>query len=173
MNKNLAASKMQIKLKAPNKLGEIEEIIYRDIESEVDFVGKKIKGCRAYCFYKDKFVIVYADSKGYWTPPGGGVEEGESVRDAVAREVKEETNMKVIEQKFFGLLEAIGKERNDFYTTSMCIVEPLDEFISDPDGEITKIKMIDLDEYKKYSDKNLGPIVDRQIERAKEVKSRI
>ena len=61
---------MQIKTPVISKTGEPETVIYTDIESEADFEGKKIKGARAYAFYKDKFVIVYADSKGYWTPPG-------------------------------------------------------------------------------------------------------
>lgn len=164
---------MEIKLKITNKKGEVEDIIYRDIESELDFADKKIKGCRAYSFYKDKFVLVYADSKGYWTPPGGGVEEGESVQEAIVREVKEETNMKVLKQRFFGLIELIGKDKHDFYTTSVCLVEPHGDFVIDPDGDITEIKMIDFAEYKKYSDQNLGPIVDRQIERAREVKARM
>jgi ADP-ribose pyrophosphatase YjhB (NUDIX family) len=164
---------MEIKIKAPNRLGVIEDIIYRDIESEADFSDKKIRGCRAYCFYEDKFIIVYADTKGYWTPPGGGVEEGESVEDAIAREVKEEANMKVVKQRFFGLVEAIGKDRHDFYINSVCLVEPDGKFVSDSDDEITDIKLIVLDEYKKYSDQNLGPIVDRQIERAREVKAKM
>src|SRR5258708_241989 len=99
---------MEIKITTTNKSGEVENITYRDIESELDFKDKKIKGCRAYSFYKDQFVIVYAESKDYWTPPGGGVEDGESVRDAVEREIKEETNMRVIKQRFIGLTEVVG-----------------------------------------------------------------
>ncbi len=162
---------MEIKLTLTNKKGETEHITYRDIESENDFKGKKIKGCRAYCFLKGQFVIVYADSKGYWTPPGGGVEEGESIRDAVRREVKEETNMNIIKQRFIGLLEVAGPEQTSFYTTSACIVEPLGDFLKDPDGEITQIKTIDLQDYKKYSDPLLSTVVDRQIDRASQAKS--
>ncbi|MFA6601922.1 MAG: NUDIX hydrolase [Candidatus Paceibacterota bacterium] len=164
---------MQIKLSRTNKLGELEDITYTDINSEADFAGKKIKGCRAYCFYKDKFLIVYADSKSYWTPPGGGVEEGESVSQAVEREVLEEANMKVIRQQLFGLIEASGPSGVAYYTTSVCLIEPLGDFTKDPDGEITQIKLIDFTEYKGYSDPQLGPIVDRQIERAREVKGEI
>jgi|GEM_PF-4084721 len=57
--------------------------------------------------------------------------------------------------------------------TSVCLIEPLGDFAKDPDGEITQIKLINFSEYKGYSDPQLGPIVDRQIERVREVKKRI
>lgn len=76
-----------------NHKGQLLDVVYRDANSELDFADKAISGVHAYCFCNDKLVVVYSDSKGYWTPPGGGVESGESAREAVVREVKEETNM--------------------------------------------------------------------------------
>lgn len=35
--------------------------------------------------------LILRTDNGYWSIPGGGVKPGESVKDAVAREVKEET----------------------------------------------------------------------------------
>ena len=84
---------MEIDSTLTNKLGQVLNVKYRDIDSEFDFQGKKISSVHAFCFYKDQLVIVYAPSKGYWAPPGGGVEEGESVKDAVRREVKEESEV--------------------------------------------------------------------------------
>src|SRR5882724_3995062 len=111
---------MELKATIINKPGETENIIYRDIESEKDFNNNKIRGCRAYCFYKDKLVVVYEESKDRWSVPGGGVEDEEQVRDAVVREVMEEANMKVLKQQFIGLMEVVGPGRTDFYTASVC-----------------------------------------------------
>ena len=48
-----------------------------------------------------------------------------------------------------------------------CIVEPYGEFISDPAGSITEIKLIDPKDYKQYFD--WGKIGDRILERALEM----
>jgi len=49
------------------------------------------------------------------------------------------------------------------------VVEPLGEFDSDPDGDITEIKLIDPEECKQYFD--WGIIGDRTKVRALEIKS--
>ena len=89
---------MQIKSTLTNRSGQVLDVIYKDIEGELDFKNKIISAVHAYCFYKDQLVLVYAASKGYWAPHGGGVEQGEDARNAVRREVQEETNMQVIKQ---------------------------------------------------------------------------
>jgi ADP-ribose pyrophosphatase YjhB (NUDIX family) len=161
---------MEIKLSIKNSEGVTEDITYRDIESEADFMGRKIRGCRAYSFYKDKFVLVYNKPKDYWSAPGGGVEDGEHILEAIKREVKEETNMKVLAHRFIGLVESVLPDVTYYYITSVCLLEPLGDFKADPDGDITEIKLIDIKDYKEYSDSNVEPIVDRQIARAAELK---
>jgi len=47
---------------------------------------------------EDKVLLVnrlHEPWKGYYGPPGGGLEQGEDLKDAVAREVGEETGLKV------------------------------------------------------------------------------
>ncbi len=156
---------MEIKSTLTNRLGQVLNVVYHDIYNEFDIKDKKIKGAHAYCFYGDKLVLVYSDKKDRWTPPGGGVEEGESVRDAVIREVKEETNMKVLKHCFVGFQEMFEPKGIINQTRSICIVEPYGPFIADPDGgEITKIELIDPKDYKKYFD--WGIIGDHIIQRA-------
>ncbi len=162
---------MDIKTTLTNRSGQVLDVNYRDVESELDFKDKKVSGVHAYCFYKDKLVIVYAVSKGYWTPPGGGVEEGETARDAVRREVKEETNMRVLRQRFIGFQEIAEPKGTVSQTRSVCIVEPYGNFINDPDGDITEIKLIDPKEYKKYFD--WGVVGDRLMQRALDIKSQM
>ena len=52
-------------------------------------------------------------------------------------------------------------------TRSFCIVEPYGDFVSDPDGDITEIKLIDQRDYKQYFD--WGKVGDRIMERAIEI----
>ena len=160
---------MEIKTTYTNSFGQVLDVYYKDIENENDFKGKNIHGAHMFCFCKDKLVVVYAESKGYWGPPGGGVEKGESVKDAVIREIKEETNMRVIKQRFIGYREIFEPERTVPQVRVVCIVEPYGDFVSDPDGEVTEIKLIDPKDYKKYFD--WGEIGDRLMERALEAKA--
>lgn len=143
--------------------GEIIPFVYRDIDSPDELRGQKIKGIHAYCFCGDKLVVVYAENKGTWGPPGGAVEPDETIEEAVAREVFEETNMRVLKQRVFGYLEALEPERT-IQTRSVCIVEPIGEFISDPDGDVTEVKLIDPKDINDYFD--WGGNGKRQLERA-------
>ena len=151
--------------------GNILDVVYNDIESENDFGSRKIKGVHAYCFCKDKLVLVYTGHNGKWTPPGGGVEKDEDVRSAVKREVKEETNMNVIRQRFIGVQDISEPDGVVSQTRSVCIVEPFGPFVNDPDGDITEIKLINPKDYKKYFD--WGEIGDHIMARALEIKSQM
>jgi len=163
---------MEIQSTLTNRSGQALNVTYRDVDGEIDFKDKKISGVHAYCFYDDKLVVVYSDKKGYWTPPGGDVEIGESARDAVTREVKEETNMKVLKQRFVGLQEISESGRITSQTRSVCIVEPYGPFVGDlDDGEIAKIELIDPKDYKKYFD--WGEIGDHIMERVLQLKTQM
>lgn len=163
---------MQIKSTLTNRSGQILDVAYKDVDSELDFGDKKINSVHAYCFCGDKLVVVYSDKKGYWTPPGGGVEIGETARDAVIREVKEETNMKVLKQRFVGFQEISEPERIVNQTRSVCIVEPYGPFVEDPDDrEITKIELIDPKDYKRYFD--WGKVGDHIMERVLQLKAQM
>lgn len=57
-------------------------------------------GVTAFIFHKGKVLVLKRSQKekflpGYWEMPGGKVEFGEDINEAVAREVKEETNLDV------------------------------------------------------------------------------
>ncbi len=145
------------------------DIAYKDIDTEDELAGKKISGVHAFCFYGDKLVIVYAAKKGTWTPPGGGVEENETAKEAVVREVREETNMRILHHQFIGYQVITEPNGTSIQTRSFCIVEPYGNFISDPDeGEITEIKLIDPKDAKLYFD--WLKIGDHILERALKMK---
>jgi ADP-ribose pyrophosphatase YjhB (NUDIX family) len=160
---------MKIESSLTNHHGEELKLLYRDINSASELEGSAVSGVHAYCFAQDKLVLVYSPKKG-WTPAGGSVEMGETPEEAVIREVREETNMKVLKQAFLGyqdIVEPNGKAVTQ--TRSVCIVEPYGDFVSDPDGDITEIKLIEPAEYKEYFD--WGIIGDHLMKRALELKA--
>jgi 8-oxo-dGTP diphosphatase len=149
-----------------NKLGQKIEIVYKEHDPLIDLEGKILQGVHAFCFYQDKLVLVHHPKSG-WMPPGGGIEAGETYEQAVVREVKEETNMKVLKQAVIGFQDIYEPERTIRQIRSVCLVEPYGEFVKDPDNEIEEIKLIDPAEYKQYF--NWGEIGDRIMERALEL----
>lgn len=139
-------------------------VVYEDAEAIQDLGVRTIKAVHAYCFYRGKLVVVWAEDKQYWTLPGGGIEEGETIEEAVIREVEEESNMKVLKQVLLGVQDIFEGENIVSQTRSLCIVEPHGPFISDPDGDITEIKLVDPSDLKQYVD--WGEIGDHLLERA-------
>ncbi len=159
---------MQIHSTLTNRAGQVLPVTYTDVTNEADLAYKKINAVHAYCFYADKLVLVYAEQKGYWTPPGGGVEEGESIEAAVIREVLEESNMKVIAQRLIGCQDIEEPQGTVSQTRSVCIVEPHGPFELDPDGDITKIALVNPDQVHEYF--SWGEIGDHILTRALELK---
>ncbi len=159
---------MEIKSTLTNNSGQTLDIFYREEDPLKNLDGIILKYVHAYCFYNDKLAVVYAENKKYWTLPGGGIETGESVEEAVIREVKEETNMKVLYHELIGYQDVFETNLTERHTRSFCIVEPMGDFVSDPDGDITEIKLIDPEDYKQYFD--WGEMGDRIMTRALEIK---
>ncbi len=52
-------------------------------------------------------------SKGLWWFSGGRIMKGESLEEALYREIKEETNLEVVESEFLNVYSRIFNERHD------------------------------------------------------------
>jgi len=154
---------MEIKSTLTNGSGQVLDIVYKEDDPLANLGDGILQGVHAFCFYGDKMVLVH-HSKSNWMPPGGGIELGESYEEAVVREVREETNMKVIHQELIGFQDIYEPDRIVRQTRSFCTVEPTGDFISDPDGEVSEIKLIDPKDYKKYF--GWGEIGERIMKRA-------
>lgn len=160
---------MQIKSRIIDKKGKLAETSYEDADSFDHLLSKKVTQAYGVCFVGEKMVIVH--SHDHWILPGGGIEEGETYEDCLKREVQEESNMRVISFAPIGYQEVHydGKIFNQLRFA--CTVEPYGDFVSDPDGDITEIKLINPKDYKQYFD--WGEIGDRIIERAIELNGKL
>lgn len=154
---------MHIASTLKNRSGQTLKVEYKEDNPLRDLSGKILQAVQAFCFYDGKMVVVYSEEKGYWAPPGGGIEPGETIDEAVIREVQEETNMKVLFQKLIGYQDIYEPDRIVRQTRSFCTVEPHGPFVSDPDGDVTEIKLIEPEDYKRYFD--WGEIGERIAER--------
>lgn len=161
---------MKIVSTITNRAGEILNNEYIEGEDpNKNLEGKILQAVHAYCFYNGKLVLVYASTRNSWTPPGGGIEAGETYEAAVAREVMEESNMKVLKQELIGYIDIREPDRTIRQVRSFCLVEPYGEFTGDTDkeGEITKMMLIDPVDYKMYF--NWGEVGDHIMKRAMEM----
>lgn len=122
------------------------------------------------CFLDGKMIIGLHGNgpNAHWKIIGGTREKGETVEETLVREVKEESNMEVLEQKPIGYQKGTGSDgRVGYQLRSWCRVKANGPFISDPDQGVFEIKLIDPRDYKQYFD--WGKIGDRLIERAVEL----
>jgi 8-oxo-dGTP pyrophosphatase MutT (NUDIX family) len=146
-------------------------IVYEDADSFEVLDKSMVRQCYAVCFFDNKMVVVYSSKNNHWTLVGGSIEEGESYEGCLRREIKEESNMKVLKFKPIGF-QFIKMEGKEFYQLRyVCIVEPYGDFKFDPDGSITEIKMVNPGDYRQYFD--WGEIGDRIVERALELKKEL
>lgn len=157
---------MEIKTKIKTRSSGIIEVVYRDLESFNEVKELSFHSIGALCVCEGKMVIV-SDKKRGWTPIGGKIEPGESIHDATVREIKEESNMRVLKHIPLGYQTIHEPHQTIHQSRSLCIVEPFGPFVSDPDNDISEIKLVDLADYKHYFD--WGEIQDHIMERINKI----
>lgn len=147
-----------------NKIGKEIKTTFFEGNPLENLEGIKLGGARGWCFSDGKFVVV--KSGDHWGTPGGEIEQNETMDEALAREVLEEANMRIVRKELLGY--------QDFYTPTytsrqvlfFCEVEPIENFVSDPDDDITEVKLIDPKDHKQYFD--WGVIADHLMKKSLE-----
>jgi ADP-ribose pyrophosphatase YjhB (NUDIX family) len=161
---------MQIKSQFIGKDGKLAEVTYNDADSFDHLLSQKVTQSYGVCFVGDEIVIVHSGKSDNWILPGGSIEKGETYEECLKREIQEESNMKVLSFAPIGYQEVHfdGKIFNQL--RYFCVVEPYGDFVSDPAGSITEMKLIDPKDYKQYFD--WGEVGERIMERAIELKNK-
>jgi len=98
-------------------------------------------------------------------------ESRSAAKRAEGRSDEEETNMKVSHQKLIGYQDIFEPDCVVRQVRSFCIVEPCGPFISDIDGDVMRIKLIEPKDYKRYFD--WGEIGERVMKRAVSIRDQI
>lgn len=152
-------------------LGKSYRVEYHDSDSFDGLPADLCTQVYGVCFLGDKLLIGLGGRKQGWGLIGGTVETGESFEQTLEREIKEESNMRVVKSLPIGYQIVYEDDGRNYQLRYACMVEPLGEFESDPGGTIMAIKLIDPADYKQYFD--WGKIGDRIINRAVELKAKL
>ncbi|GMK47430.1 hypothetical protein PghCCS26_45600 [Paenibacillus glycanilyticus] len=99
------------------------------------------------CVVKDNKLLLVRRAqepgKGYWTTPGGYIEQFEKISDSIAREVWEETCVRAVATKIIGLRDRPQAVHDVYITFEMKYLEGLPQ----PDGkEVDSAGFFSLDE---------------------------
>ncbi len=84
---------------------------------------------------------------GRWSVPGGRVEPGETLHEAVVREVAEETGLDVVVDRFLGWVERMGDDPPHHFVILDFAATPLDDRdarAGDDAAEVMWVPLLDL-----------------------------
>jgi 8-oxo-dGTP pyrophosphatase MutT (NUDIX family) len=151
-------------------LGKKYPLTYKDSD---DFSNLPLKDCAqvyGVCFCGGKIVLGFSRTMQKWSLIGGTIEPGEELLQALAREIKEESNMELIKCWPIGHQISVGKY-DKYQLRYACMVQPYGPFVADPDaGEghgVDRITLIDPKDFTKHI--KWGKIGNRLLERALEL----
>ena len=121
-----------------------------------EYPKQPIVGVGAIIIHNGKMLIVKRGSdpgKGKWSVPGGLVELGETVKEAVEREVLEECNLKVEASHLIDIVDNIIQDKNGRIKYHFIILDFFAKLRGGklkPNSEIIEAKWVPIDEVEKY-----------------------
>lgn len=96
----------------------------------------------------NKILLLQKPRRGWWVAPGGKMEQGESIKDTVIREYREETGIYLKNPKIKGIFTFIIKDGNEIVSEWMMFTFFATEFTGEnvAESEEGKLKWHSLDE---------------------------
>lgn len=91
----------------------------------------------------DEILLVKTLARG-WEPPGGSMDTGEGIFDAVHREVMEETKTRIQIEKMIGVYSNQDKDMPKIVFSFLCHV--LDNNSLSPDNEVSEVKWVKIED---------------------------
>jgi len=143
---------------------------YRDVVYDIDWydLGHELPSLPWSQVYvigdvEGKSPIVHYDTGDKNNLPGGSFEPGETVEEALKREIKEEINYDVISWTPIGYQKIRNPET---YQLRVCAkLKKIDDFTNDPGGHVIGHSLVPIDELNSYI--RYGEIGDRMVKIAK------
>ena len=126
---------------------------YIDIEEKDIDKYENVTGAYAILKIADKYVVGYNGWRKQWEFPAGGIDEGETAREAAIRELYEETHQKNEELEFKGLFKVEdAKGKIKYQAVFVGEQDELSPFKYKENDEMDEIKLWDMKEDIGYVD---------------------
>ncbi len=136
---------------------------YLDIVEDDICKYHNVTGAYAILKIRDKLVVGFNGWRNQWEFPAGGIEEGETARQAAIRELYEETHQENVELNFKGLFKVEDAKGNIKYQAIFVGYQnELSPFIHEENDEMESIYLWDMKEdigYVDECDKKIAEIV--------------
>ncbi|MDD4354132.1 MAG: NUDIX hydrolase, partial [Candidatus Nanoarchaeia archaeon] len=132
--------------------GERCDVHHFDVD-DFDEIPDELKlKAHAVCMHNSKMLVVHHPEWDIWSIPGGTREEGESIEEALKREIQEETNCEVVNFIPIAYQKIVSPDGKKYHyrLQYLCDVAPLGEFENDVAGNINKICWIEPSKFEEY-----------------------